>query len=132
MADVQFTAELKVRDYECDIQGIVNNGVYQNYLETVRHDFLLSRGIDFADLTARGIIVIVVRAELNFKKPLRPGDVFEVTVAVEQVSRLKLAFHQTIRLLGSDDLVMDAVIYTAALKDFKKPFMPEELKKLLD
>lgn len=132
MANVQFTAELKVRDYECDIQGIVNNAVYQNYLETVRHDFLLSRGIDFADLTARGIIVIVVRAELNYKKPLRPGDIFEVTVAVEQVSRLKLAFHQTIRLKDSGELIMDAVIYTAAMKDFKKPFMPEELKVLLD
>jgi hypothetical protein len=28
-----FELPFKVRDYECDIQGIVNNAVYQNYLE---------------------------------------------------------------------------------------------------
>ncbi|MCP4188209.1 MAG: acyl-CoA thioesterase, partial [Gammaproteobacteria bacterium] len=42
--------EFKVRDYECDMQAVVNNGVYQNYLEHARHDFLHSKGINFAEL----------------------------------------------------------------------------------
>lgn len=130
MTKTLFTVGLKVRDYECDMQGIVNNAVYQNYLETARHEFLLSRGVDFADLTERGIIVIVTRAELDYKKPLRSGDSFDVTVAVEQVSRLKIAFKQTILLKGSAQLIMEAIVYAAALKDFKKPFFPEELKAL--
>lgn len=126
-----FTVELKVRDYECDMQGIVNNAVYQNYLETARHEFLSSRDVDFADLTKRGIIVIVTRAELDYKKPLRSGDRFDVTVTAEQVSRLKIAFKQTIRLQKNAELIMEAIVYAAALKDFKKPFFPEELKALL-
>ena len=28
-----YRLKFKVRDYECDMQGIVNNSVYQNYLE---------------------------------------------------------------------------------------------------
>lgn len=131
MAEVQFSSTLKVRDYECDMQGIVNNAVYQNYLETVRHEYLLSRGVDFADLTERGIIVIVLRAEIDYRKPLRSGNSFQVTVATEQVSRLKIMFQQTIRLQGSNELMLEAKIYAAALKDFKKPFFPDELKKLL-
>ena len=131
MKEALFTVGMKVRDYECDMQGIVNNAVFQNYLETARHDFLLSRDVDFADLTARGIIVIVTRAELDYKKPLRSGNHFEVTVITEKVSRLKIAFKQTIRLQGCDELVMEAIVYAVALKDFKKPFFPEELKALL-
>lgn len=39
---------MKVRDYECDLQGIVNNANYQHYLEHTRHEFLLSAGVSFA------------------------------------------------------------------------------------
>jgi len=131
MKQALFTVGLKVRDYECDMQGIVNNAVYQNYLENARHEFLLSRGVNFADLTKRGIIVIVTRAELDYKKPLRSGDFFDVTVTAEQVSRLKIAFKQTIRLRENSKLIMGAIVYAAALKDFKKPFFPDELKALL-
>lgn len=53
--DYIFELNMKVRDYECDLQGIVNNANYQHYIEHTRHEFLLSKGISFADLHARGI-----------------------------------------------------------------------------
>ena len=37
-----YELKMKVRDYECDLQGIVNNANYQHYLEHTRHEFLLS------------------------------------------------------------------------------------------
>ena len=45
---------MKVRDYECDLQGIVNNANYQHYLEHTRHEFLLSAGASFAALHEQG------------------------------------------------------------------------------
>ena len=36
-----FEIEMQVRDYECDIQGIVNNAVYQNYLEHTGMNFCI-------------------------------------------------------------------------------------------
>ena len=43
-----FELTLDVRDYECDLQGVVNNAVYQNYLEHARHQYLQSLGLSFA------------------------------------------------------------------------------------
>ena len=48
-----YELEMKVRDYECDLQGIVNNANYQHYLEHTRHEFLTSVGISFAALHGR-------------------------------------------------------------------------------
>lgn len=40
-----YELKMKVRDYECDLQGIVNNANYQHYIEHTRHEFLSSAGI---------------------------------------------------------------------------------------
>ncbi len=92
-----FTIELKVRDYECDLQGVVNNARYLHYMEHARHEFLQSRGIDFAALAAEGVDLMLTRVEVDYRRPLRPGDVFTVSVQVERVSRLKFCFVQEIR-----------------------------------
>mgnify|MGYP005695630351 FL=1 len=54
ITDHTFALDFSVRDYECDLQGIVNNAVYQNYLEHARHQFLRSCGFDFAQLHREG------------------------------------------------------------------------------
>mgnify|MGYP002629413802 CR=1 FL=1 len=127
---VEFSLEMKVRDYECDMQGIVNNAVYQNYLEWARHEFLTSRGLNFAELTASGIIIVVIRAELDYRQSLRAGDCFRVTVRARQVSRLKLMFEQEV--YKGDTLMLEARITATSLKEGKRPYFPEELKALLD
>ncbi|KAA3161070.1 acyl-CoA thioesterase, partial [Akkermansia sp. BIOML-A63] len=50
-----YELKMKVRDYECDLQGIVNNANYQHYLEHTRHEFLTSIGISFARLHEEGV-----------------------------------------------------------------------------
>ena len=57
-----FKIDFLVRDYECDLQGIVNNSVYQNYLEHARHQFLKTVGLDFSLLFQQGITLVVTRA----------------------------------------------------------------------
>jgi hypothetical protein len=49
-----FKLSMKVRDYECDLQGVVNNANYQHYLEHTRHEFLESLGENFGAMHEKG------------------------------------------------------------------------------
>lgn len=115
-----FELELQVRDYECDIQGIVNNAVYQNYLEHCRHKFLNSIRLDFNQLHADGIDGVVVRAELDYKFPLLPGDVFYVRLKVKKQGRLRILFDQQIVRKTDDKIMVNARITTVLTKN-KRP-----------
>lgn len=131
LASTVFTTSMSVRDYECDMQGVVNNAVYQHYLEHARHEFLKSRGLDFARLTEEGVVVVVIRAELDYRRSLRSGDEFIISVTTERESRLRLTFVQRIVHVVSGAVVMDARIVTTAVNAAGKPYFPPELHALL-
>lgn len=73
-SDYIYELEFKVRDYELDAQGVVNNSVYQNYLEHTRHEFLESRGLSFTKLHDEGIDAMVAKVTIQYKISLRGGD----------------------------------------------------------
>ena len=70
---------MDVRDYECDIQGIVNNANYLHYAEHTRHLFLQKTGLSFAGLHEKGVDAVVARMNLQYKVPLRCDDAFAST-----------------------------------------------------
>lgn len=120
-----------VRDYECDLQGVVNNAVYQNYLEHARHVFLKSLNIDFAALARDGINLVVIRAELDYKRSLTSGDAFVVRTRFTRRSRLKFVFIQDIFRAAEDSPLLSAEITATAVNAKGRPFIPEELNSLL-
>lgn len=109
-----YQLEFKVRDYECDLQGIVNNSVYQNYLEHARHEFLLSIGLDFADLFKRGIVAVVARVDLSYKTSLKSGDRFVVKLRVEQEG-VKYLFYQDIYRLPDQQLCLKGLVTSTSI-----------------
>ncbi|HTF97840.1 MAG TPA: acyl-CoA thioesterase [Cellvibrio sp.] len=125
-----FTLDFKVRDYECDMQGIVNNSVYQNYLEHTRHEFLLSKGIDFAELARQKINLVVLRAELDYKQPLTSGDEFYVDTEVVQSSRVRFDFLQNIYRKRDNKLMLTAKITGTSVNERGRPFLPDVIVKL--
>ena len=79
-----YETEMEVRDYECDIQGIVNNANYLHYTEHTRHLFLKSLGVSFAKLHEEGVDAVVARMKLEYKVPLKCDDHFISKLAMKK------------------------------------------------
>ena len=114
-----FDLEFTVRDYECDLQGVVNNSVYQNYLEHTRHEYLKSIGLDFAKLHGEGTDAMVTRVEIDYKFPLRSGDRFVSCLAQREKGTLRAEFLQAIFRLPDRKPVIDAVVTAVCLRNGK-------------
>ena len=112
--DYIYELKMKVRDYECDLQGIVNNANYQHYIEHTRHEFLLSTGISFAKLHADGIDPVVARLTMAFKTPLKSGDEFVSKLYLKKEG-IKYVFYQDIFRLPDMKIVIKSTVETVCL-----------------
>lgn len=122
--------EFMVRDYECDLQGVVNNANYQHYLEHARHEFLISKGISFVDLHNEGIDLIVTRVEIDYKFPLRSRDRFIVNISIEREGNARLVFVQEISRLPDKKLIVKARVTGVATKN-GRPVQPGKIVEQL-
>jgi acyl-CoA thioester hydrolase len=111
-----YSVDFTVRDYECDIQGVVNNANYQHYLEHARHEFLISRGISFSKLHDEGTDLIVTRVEIDYKFPLRSHDKFVVRTNIAREGNVRLVFIQDIYRIPDEKLIVRATVTGVATK----------------
>ncbi|MFC4817196.1 MULTISPECIES: acyl-CoA thioesterase [unclassified Flavobacterium] len=125
----KYSIELDVRDYELDVQGIVNNSVYQNYLEHARHEFLHHHGIDFVDFAQNNIMLVVKTIEMNFKNSLVSRDKFKIEVAAEKEGNLKVVFHQDIIRLSDNKAILSAKVTGVAIKN-GRPVAPDTIPQI--
>ncbi len=122
-----YSLEFLVRDYECDVQGIVNNANYQHYLEHARHEFLISKGISFFDLHEHGLDLIVTRAEIDYRFPLKSRDSFVVRINVRREGNVRIVFLQDIYRIPDGKLIVRAKITGAAVINGRPVFPGNDL-----
>lgn len=120
--------EMNVRDYECDLQGIVNNAVYLHYFEHARHELLHSKGVDFAAMHELGKDLVLIRAEIDYKYPLKSRDRFVVRTRVTKEGRLKMVFEQEIYRMPDEKLIVKGKAAGVCLVK-GKPSISEEIEQ---
>lgn len=69
-----FEMPIKVRDYEVDAEGIVNNAIYLHYLEHTRHEFCEQAGLTFREMHVRGLDPVVSHIDIKYIRSLGLGD----------------------------------------------------------
>jgi acyl-CoA thioester hydrolase len=118
MKEYSFQIDLKVRDYECDLQGVVNNSNYQRYMEHTRHEFLESLGENFGVMHERRIDAFVSRVDIRFKTSLRSGDRFRSCLNIRREGP-KLVFEQDIFRLPDRALAASGKVETIVVENGK-------------
>lgn len=131
MSKYIFETKIEVRDYECDIEGIVNNANYLHYMEHTRHLFLREAGLSFAKMHEKGVDAVVARMNLQYKVPLRCDDVMISRLWIEKQG-VRYIFHQDIIREVDNKLSCRATVELVCLingrlgnsEDYDKAFAP--------
>lgn len=118
MTNYVFETRIEVRDYECDIEGIVNNANYLHYMEHTRHLFLKETGLSFAKMHEKGIDAVVARMNLQYKVPLRCDDIMVSRLWLEKQG-VRYIFHQDIFREADNKLSMRAIVELVCLVNGK-------------
>ncbi|WP_238988045.1 acyl-CoA thioesterase [Prevotella koreensis] len=113
-----FETRMEVRDYECDIEGIVNNANYLHYLEHTRHLFLKQCGLSFAEMHRKGVDAVVARMALQYKVPLRCDDEFVSRLSITREG-VRYVFNQDIIRASDNKLSLRAKVELVCLIDGK-------------
>ena len=124
MKDYIFKLRMAVRDYECDIEGIVNNANYLHYMEHTRHQFLLTKGVSFIELHRRGIDTVVARINVQYKTPLTSDTEFDSCLNVRKEG-VKYVFYQDIYRVEDEKLCVRATVVAVAVVNGRLAESPE-------
>ncbi|HWE61677.1 MAG TPA: thioesterase family protein [Chloroflexota bacterium] len=82
----RYTLAIRVRQYEIDVLGHVNNAVYLNYLEQAAVEHADSMGFTRERLAELGGLFVVRRHEIDYLGAAVAGDDLRVTTWVESYS----------------------------------------------
>ena len=126
-----FETKMQVRDYECDIEGIVNNANYLHYCEHTRHLFLKQCGLSFAEMHEKGVDAVVARMTMQFKTPLRPDDEFYTRIRLTKEG-IKYVFHHDLFRASDEKLSFRAQVELVCIvngrlsgsEDYDRAFAP--------
>ncbi len=104
-----FELPIKVRDYEVDVEGIVNNANYLHYLEHTRHEFCDAAGLSFKAMHEQGYDPVVTHIDIRYMRSLGLGD--------SMVSKLGLSRRGPVFVFRQDIFTPDGAQVVGATVD---------------
>ena len=126
----KYSQSLKVRSYELDILGHVNNATYLNYLEYCRVATLEDVGLPFEKYVEQGIFIVIAEINIKYLVPAFLGDELEITLETIKVGRSSFTFKQEIYNKANSKKIVDAQLIAVFIDKTGKPIpVDEKFKK---
>ncbi|KAL3151636.1 hypothetical protein ABBQ38_012627 [Trebouxia sp. C0009 RCD-2024] len=101
--DPFFAIKMKVRDYELDQYGVVNNAVYLNYLQHVREEWMHYIGFNSGEFARAGNALALSECNVKYMRPLRTRDLFNSLAWVTKVSATSFHLYQELVKVEEDE-----------------------------
>ena len=133
MSDKVFKAYHKVRGYECDYYGHVNNATYLNYLEYARGEVLIEVGLTLPQLRKMGYSLIIRRVDITYRASAEVMEVLRIETVVDSFSGATCTFRQNIFRDEDNKLLADALVTWTVINETGRPVrLPEEIRRALN
>ncbi len=112
--------------FDTDCAGVVHNIVYLRFVEIARTHLAEQLGMGLADMASTQLFPVVVRTEIDYKRPAKLGDKLIIHGRLESVERLRFWCAFEVRRPADNTLIatsrqMLAVIQMPAGKPVRLP-----------
>jgi YbgC/YbaW family acyl-CoA thioester hydrolase len=129
MVEIQ-TTQIRVRSYELDAFGHVNNAVFLNYLEYAREEFLWQKGLSFAAFKNWQAFPYVVKINIQYKSPAKSGELLEIRGSIPRWTRTSFTMEKEIFNLSTNRLAAKAEVVLAFVNERERPVaIPAEFRE---
>jgi len=100
--------------FDTDAGGVVHNIAYLRFIETARTMLAIKMGMSFEEIERTSIHPVVVRTEIDYRKPARLGEHLSVDGHIAEVARVRFWVEFTVRR-ASDGVVLVSCRQSLAL-----------------
>jgi acyl-CoA thioester hydrolase len=104
---IRSKTEIRVRYADTDQMKVVYHGKYLEYFELGRSDLIRSLGMPYGELEARGILLPVIEAFAQYRRPARYDDLLHVESFVNNLPQATLKIEYRIYHEGDKELLAE-------------------------
>ncbi len=119
--------EIRVRYRETDAMGVVHHSQYWVYFEMGRTEMLRARGVDYREIEARGLFLVVARCQCRFLRPARYDDVLRLLTR-ETTAGLAKVVHEYELYRGSELLTQAETTLACVDRNGRVQAIPEDIR----
>ena len=93
---------VRVRYCECDPMNVAHHAAYIPWLEIGRTEALRTSGVTYRQLEDQGILLVIVKLDVRYRRPILYDDVVEITTTWVGGSRVKIEHAYELRVVERD------------------------------